>query len=284
MTPTRNIWIQNYNEGPEQAVLRGSPLSRAIRAGADEIVVGNSALTRLRVDETADSILDPRSRFVVQLDLIRGNIVENTKVRRYIAYKIQTILENERVTVQALKHEYRSYISECVILYERLAQLLSFFDNAYEYSSQSFDAEIHELHLFFNPLVMDIRNFNAHQRYALKSSHWEIGDLEGRIHDIQFAGGSDEGLKAEYLAKLQGAIAEQLEWIKYTEESFAKFLERFFLNLAGNVTQNGSLTIPDSLPPDISINKPFRNDFRRKLGHKKLFEQRGNTDEGAVSA
>ncbi|ELK2038055.1 hypothetical protein RUX70_004136 [Vibrio vulnificus] len=266
----KKAFVQNYNWGPELEIIRNHRLLFAFR----EFVVENCPValeqSNLFTDENSSSFT-LNQKFSAILELSRAELFENCKSRNYVAYKTSTILENDRITIQALKHEYRSYLSECVVLYERLAYLLAFLELCYCSESIDFEDEKHYLHVFFNPLIFDFRNDNSHHRYVVRPKYLEVENLETKIHNQSYQGELSAQLLEDYLQKISVLIDEDLDWFEYTSREFAQFFQNFFDSLANKVLVNNKVQIPSSLPVDLKLDKKITPNFRRKVNHKNLF-------------
>ena len=268
----KKVFIQNYNESKELELIRKHSFPLLIQKSAAVHAKGNDE-SRWTIDKAIEYTSE--EVFIIELDCMRFNLLENCKIRQYISYKMQTSLENERVTVLALKHEYRSYITECVVFYERLALLLTYLEKSYKKDGISFENEISNLHKFFNPVVIEQRNTNIHQHYISKQSFKKAELIEAKLHDIQYKGYYSAELQKKLLTELGLIIKEELEWFKYTETEFTYFLHKFFDCLACKIILNEKLIIPQFLPTNMSFSSNIKVDFRRRLGpkgHNNLFE------------
>ncbi|MPW31528.1 hypothetical protein F9L16_21365 [Agarivorans sp. B2Z047] len=267
------LLIQNYNWGPELEVVRKHKLLNAIRDFAVEKCADASELVDGVVTNENAKLLNDLQRFSIILDLSRGELYENCKTRNYIAYKTSTIYKNDRVTIQALKHEYRSYLNECVVLYERLAFFLAFLESIYKSSPIEFGREKEHIHTFFNPLVFDIRNENAHHRYVVRAEYLKVESLENEIHGLSYKGGPPSQLVSEYLDKFGDLIEKDLDWFEYSSKEFATFFTELFDEIAEKILKDGNILIPNKLPEDLDISKKISPQFRRKLKHTSIFNE-----------
>ncbi len=106
----QKIFVQNYNEGKELELIRKHRFPLLIQYTAAKFA-NETQENKWLIYKDKASEYTSEEIFIIELDCIRGNLVENCKIRQYISYKMQSSLNNERVTILAIKHEYRSYIT-----------------------------------------------------------------------------------------------------------------------------------------------------------------------------
>jgi len=272
------VFIQNYNWGPELEVIRTHELLIAINNYVNENCAENVDPRFNILTDKNNNSLDDLQKFYAILAFSRGELLENCKSRNYISYKASTIFNNDRLTIQSLKHEYRSYLSECVVLYDRLAYFISFLELCYKSNGISFESETVMLHTFFNPLLFDIRNENAHHRYVVRTEYLEVEYLENLIHDMNYNGDTSQNTIEQYVEKLGRLIEKDLDWFEFTSKEFAGFFISFLNCISTKILNNGLLQEPKELPSDLVLNKKITPNFRRKIHHKKLFNESNDTD------
>lgn len=266
-------FIQNFNDGIELENLRRNCFYKAIRAEAEKIRDSYQFLKNRIVYDNIEDKLSLQDRVVVKFDLLFSNFFENVKERRYIRYKIENIMKFDRVTILMLTSEYRNYLNNCVILYERLAQLLTFIEYVYKTENISVDSEVKRLHEFFNPVVILQRNYNTHQSYFSTSDTVELEKFEGEIHDMLFQGQDAEKDIKKYLNQYETIIKEKISWIKMTENAFSEFLENFLNGVFSLISSNNKLKIPINIPFEFKLSKEFKIKYRQKIDHEGIFNK-----------
>lgn len=199
------MYIQNYNDAPELVVLRDHPFLLSIKHAAEELIILREEISTPITSEQI-TLLTSVQKLIVALEFNRGNLVENCKNRAYIKYKMAHVLDNDRITIQAIKHEYRSYMLECVILFDRLSNLLGMLSDCFTPEGIFFtDDEEHFLG-FFNPLVNDFRNVNIHGYYDSHFNWVKAVLIEGQTHEKRFRGDFDTEIETILLAELSKII------------------------------------------------------------------------------
>lgn len=250
--------IQNYDDAPELQVIRKHNLFKAIRARAIELSESREGLEIGPVPPDLLSQFSPAEKFVFSMDNLRSNLISNCKGRAYIKYKMEHALDNDRITIQIVKLEYRSYLSECVILFDRLANWLGMLEFSFKHENISFKKEEDHMLGFFNPMVNDARNTNMHG-YYVDFVGWEEADkLERKITSLADEGNRNLAIEQKYIEEIVKIINGHVHWFDQTEKAFSGFFENFFNSIADKLLVSKSLLLPKNLP------KNFKTEFRRK--------------------
>jgi hypothetical protein len=265
------MFIQNYNDAPELDVLRKHNFLLCIKGCAEELVNSREDMELGPITANQTERLEPFEKLIVAMDINRGNLLENCKNRAYIKYKMTHALENERITLQTIKHEYRSYMLECVILFDRLSNLLGMLNDCYTAENISFTENEEHLLGFFNPLVNDFRNINIHEYYDSHFSWENASRLENEIHNKRFTGIQDIETERKLFEELSKIISEHLNWFKLTEDHFSKFLDNFFSLLADKLIVSEALLLPKSMPENFKVKYQRKDSLRRQGRHSKVF-------------
>jgi hypothetical protein len=265
------MYIQNYNDAPELEVLRKHNFLLCIKDCAAKLVSAREDMELGPITANQTELLTPVEKLIVAMDINRGNLLENCKNRAYIKYKMTHALENERITIQAIKHEYRSYMIECVILFDRLSNLLGMLNDCYTAENISFTENEDHLLGFFNPLVNDFRNRNIHEYYDSHFSWENASRLEGEIHNKRFNGNQDTEAERKLLDELSKIIREHLIWFKLTEDEFSIFFDNFFSLLENKLVVSNDLLLPQIMPENFRVKYQRKDSLRRQGRHIKAF-------------
>ena len=169
-------------------------------------------------------------------------------------------------------------MSECVILFERLSNLLGMLNDCYTPEGFSFTENEDHFLGFFNPLVNDFRNINIHEYYDSHIS-WDMAvKLEGQIHDKRFRDDIDTDIETIFLAELTNIINGHLSWFEETEVSFSSFFEFFFGLLADKLNISEHLVLPKHMPENFKVKYQRTVNLRRNNRHTKTFNTVNNQD------
>lgn len=114
--------IETFNHSPELSSIRKTRLYTHLRPYVHERLASVNIAEDLRVREEDEYRLSVEDRYFVKLDILLGQVLKNCKTRQFWKGTMAHQLESEAISCLSVEAIDRAYLSELVVLFERLGR------------------------------------------------------------------------------------------------------------------------------------------------------------------
>jgi hypothetical protein len=250
----------HLNTGPELTALRETGFYKILRPYLKDRATALGLGADFLVRDEDDPKLTPADRFYFGFEFILSDLFRNVRTRLWIKTELQRMTETDGVDAVGSHFLYRAYLNELVVIQERLQRMIALLKKGLALPVFIQQCEMDVLQ-FFHPLLFEKRNLNHHGLYLGYARAPEIERLLER------------GTRAAALQHFRNAMTEEIAWLNYTEQAFAKFLPGFLDRLHQQLRLGERYVEPTRLPVDFHLETRLEGNLRRKHDHAEVYRQ-----------